>query len=416
MLDSGDIRSDNAEAPPWRPSKMHDSKLTCGWLVQDYADSDITTVEIESAVDCCCARRGLFGGATIKNESRGIPQMTAFADVHPSLDNYWRAIILFGRNVASYKFALGKSLLEMAQNGKTFVPLTELSQPFSRHIAEHLKLADKQATSQSSRFLNSCRKFNRGEISEEELTEVTVRLGFNNVIDAFHIVGNSELGVRFFADERATPAKGIRLTDEAFRLTQLYQHRNLPFEVEARWRLVETAWELNLPTSAVVVTYDGETECLLADSSLARRKSVARCRDALNGYQKGKCFYCFGNISLIEGTEDLADVDHVFPHVLKPFKVADPIDGVWNLVLTCQTCNRGERGKFDLLPELRFLERLHRRNEFLIESHHPLRETLMLQTGATEQARQAFLKSAYHESVQLLVQRWRPVHEYEHAF
>jgi hypothetical protein len=98
---------------------------------------------------------------------------------------------------------------------------------FARHIGEHLKLADKQAMSQSSRFLDNCHRFNRGELSEEELTEVTVRLGFNNVIDAFHIVGNQELGVRFFADEQATPAKAIRLTDDAFRLTEVYQHRNL---------------------------------------------------------------------------------------------------------------------------------------------------------------------------------------------
>ena len=29
-----------------------------------------------------------------------------FVDVEPTLENYWRAIILFGRNTASYKFAL----------------------------------------------------------------------------------------------------------------------------------------------------------------------------------------------------------------------------------------------------------------------------------------------------------------------
>ncbi len=33
--------------------------------------------------------------------------MALFEDTEPSLDGYWRAIILFGRNVASYKFALG---------------------------------------------------------------------------------------------------------------------------------------------------------------------------------------------------------------------------------------------------------------------------------------------------------------------
>ena len=29
-----------------------------------------------------------------------------FYDIDPSLENYWRGVILFGRNVASYKFAV----------------------------------------------------------------------------------------------------------------------------------------------------------------------------------------------------------------------------------------------------------------------------------------------------------------------
>lgn len=36
-----------------------------------------------------------------------------FVDKNPSLDTSWRSIILLGRNVASYKFALAKSLLEI---------------------------------------------------------------------------------------------------------------------------------------------------------------------------------------------------------------------------------------------------------------------------------------------------------------
>jgi hypothetical protein len=37
-----------------------------------------------------------------------------FIETRPSLDSCWRSIILFGRNVASYKFALGRSLLDLA--------------------------------------------------------------------------------------------------------------------------------------------------------------------------------------------------------------------------------------------------------------------------------------------------------------
>ena len=32
-----------------------------------------------------------------------------FVDVEPTLENYWRAIILFGKNTASYKFALANT-------------------------------------------------------------------------------------------------------------------------------------------------------------------------------------------------------------------------------------------------------------------------------------------------------------------
>ena len=95
--------------------------------------------------------------------------MAQFTEVQPTLENYWRAVILFGRNVASYKVALGHSLLELASQGKEVITLEELSDPFSRHICDHLKIADKQGTSKSSQFLDACRKFNAGEVKKEEL-------------------------------------------------------------------------------------------------------------------------------------------------------------------------------------------------------------------------------------------------------
>lgn len=341
--------------------------------------------------------------------------MTIFTEVQPSLENYWRSVILFGRNVASYKFALGKSLLEFAARRQDIVTLAELAEPFSRHLCEHLKTAPKQGSFQSSRFLNACREFNEGKRKPEELREATAKLGFSNVIDAFHVVHDGEIGVRFFTDERNGKEKGIRLTDELFRLTEQYQCRNLPSEIEARWRLVETAWELNLPRHVLTVGFDPHHELLVVHDRLLERKPITSCRDALNGYQKGKCFYCFTDVSVIGPSEDLADVDHFFPHALKPHGVGDLIDGVWNLVLACQSCNRGASGKFAQVPALRFLERLHTRNSFFVESHHPLRETLIRQTGAQEQARRQFLQEMYRRS-QDLPQNWEPNFEYEPAF
>jgi hypothetical protein len=37
-----------------------------------------------------------------------------FADESQDERQHWRSIVLFGRNVASYKFALAKSLLELS--------------------------------------------------------------------------------------------------------------------------------------------------------------------------------------------------------------------------------------------------------------------------------------------------------------
>ncbi len=63
--------------------------------------------------------------------------MPRFVETSPTADAYWRSIVLFGKNSASYKFALGKSLLEAADQEKTFVSLEELAEPYSRSLVDH---------------------------------------------------------------------------------------------------------------------------------------------------------------------------------------------------------------------------------------------------------------------------------------
>jgi 5-methylcytosine-specific restriction endonuclease McrA len=251
--------------------------------------------------------------------------------------------------------------------------------------------------------LDECRQFNAGQSSEAQLQDATVRLGFSNVIDAFHSLASRDLPKRFFLDERQT-AKGVRLTDEFRRLTRDHTPEGLLHETEARWRLVETAWELGLARS--LVTYDQVSRGLFVDRG-QRRTSVTSCRDALNGYQKGHCFYCYAPISIVPGDATLADVDHAFPHALKAHLPGN-VDGIWNLVLACPACNRGQDGKFDQIPSIRLLSRLHARNEYLIQSHHPLRETLMLQTGSTTAERVAFLQVMHTQAKQVRVHDWEP--------
>lgn len=306
----------------------------------------------------------------------------------------------------TYKFALAQSLSELAGSPNDLITLNQLAEPFSRHLSEHLKHSDKQSTAPSSKFLDACRGFNKGKLSKEQLINTTVRSGFNNVIDAFHVVNQGEVGVRFFLDERKTQ-KGIRLTEDFFKLAESTSSNSLQHETEARWRLVETAWELGLSRNLVAIEHDDDTKVLTTTKGV-RRTTVTSSRDALNGYQKGLCFYCFTPISIVPDSPNLADVDHYFPFVLEQSGITAGLNGVWNLVLACQDCNRGEQGKFARVPSLPLLERLSRRNEYLIGSHHPLRETLMMQTGATPEQRSQYLQTMYTLSKTTLIHDWQP--------
>lgn len=176
--------------------------------------------------------------------------MFEFYEIEPSLENYWRAVILFGRNVASYKFVLAKLLYDLKAEGNKIITLEQLAEPFIQHICEHLKLVDKQATSSSSRFLDFCLAYNASEIDQPTLIAKTVQYVFVNVIDAFHNVHGQELSKRYFMDVRKTHG-GIMLTDEMFRLFETQNASDLVDETEAMWHLVETAWDMNQPKHLV---------------------------------------------------------------------------------------------------------------------------------------------------------------------
>ena len=65
-------------------------------------------------------------------------------------------------------------------------------------------------------------------------------------------------------------------------------------------------------------------------------------------------------------------------------------------------------GKSAKVPNIELLKRLHTRNEYLIGSHHPLRETLINQTGRNEKTRQQFLQKYFNFSKEHLIHVWQP--------
>lgn len=336
-----------------------------------------------------------------------------FATEQPSLDSYWRSLILFGRNVASYKFALGQSLLELGAQDRELITLDELAVPFTQHLCRHLLVADRQSTSQRSKFLDACRSHNAGEMTQDALVETTRQLGFQNVIDAFHVLDGNEIKERFFLDERSDHG-GIRLTDQLRQILTEADGASLTDETESRWQLVEAAWDLNLPRQLLTVSYDADLQSLRAVGR--RRTAITGARGALNGYQKGACFYCYSPVSTGGSAQNQAQVDHLFAWSIGPEVGGAPVDGVWNLVLACARCN-GWHEKSDRPPHGLYVERLHHRNETLIASQHPLRPTIISQTGTTEDERAQTLLRAHSDATSGGVRSaWLAPEEFPRAF
>ncbi|MFC6085283.1 HNH endonuclease [Sphaerisporangium aureirubrum] len=319
-------------------------------------------------------------------------------------ESVWRAIVLYGANSATYKFAFATTLLEIAATGRNRVTLEELAPRYAELLCRALQRQPRQGTAARSKFLDACHAFNAGELDGDALHRRTVHLGFNNVIDAFPQLGGDQAPVRYYEDQRKSPGTpGLVLRDELLHLAHSVHAENLGSETAARWRLVETAWATGISGAVLTpaLVYDPDTQNLMLQTK-QRRKNVTGVVAALNGYQDGRCAYC--NTIMTQNPTTGPVVEHVLPWKLRTRPWPGPdIDAIWNLVLSCKPCNQAKQ---DRAPHETWMPWLERRNNDLIESRHPLREVLMSQTGETAAIRHATLKSAYQMATELLPIVW----------
>lgn len=245
-------------------------------------------------------------------------------------ESSWRSVILFGRNAASYKFALAQALIDLAKQDRDSVTLDQLADPYTRHLCEHLAHSPKQSTSRSSKFIDACSGFNNGEVTHDALISTAVQLGFNNVLDAFHVVNQGDVPVKFFEKDFSRGSRRLILTDEVFKLANSDEAGNIVQETESRWNLVETAWEQGISSSLLCISYDDLGQAFVAESG-TRRKDVTSARGSLNGYQKGHCFYCYVPIDAADGTARTeggphsARIRQAGPLRRRPFLPARPV-------------------------------------------------------------------------------------------
>lgn len=311
----------------------------------------------------------------------------------PNFDekDYWRSILLFGLNTATYKIALGQALIYFARNDKSVVTINELAEHFFDLYMERLKKGMPQLflpnrMTVMERYVN---EFNLGKIDRNEAIDKVAQNAFGDVIPRFHTVNNEKLPLSFYEFKE----NKMVLTDSVFKIFSEENSEQLENELLSRWDLLEAAFAIKRENIPLV----NDIRKFYLEKGYSR-KNITHMVPALSGYQNGICFYC----SEVMSNNDI-HVDHVIPRQLLNH------DSVWNLVLAHSFCNEQ---KSDFLPPLSYVGKLIDRNEYLIHSNHPLKHELIKDIGVDSKTRKENILKIYEDAKTVIRYTWPGVRGY----
>lgn len=300
----------------------------------------------------------------------------------------WRGLVLYGRNVATYKIALAAVLLDEAAIGRDHITLPDLAERFFKLYCRRLENGKRQISVPGrytllERVIGSYRS---DDMTEGQAIETIERAGFNDVIPRFHNLDSGTQVTPFYVQDGAT----LKLSDNLMDLAQEHQRRRiLHEELDSRWSLLEAAFDDQYKAGGLAT--DGAN---IFHARYLERVNITSVSPVLNAYQNGYCFYCGDPL-----VNESVHVDHVIPRAFIQH------DEIWNLVLAHASCNLKKHAS---LPPLEYMDALHRRNEYYIASNHPIKQHLLRSTGTTKQKRAAFLSRSYSEAKLVLLRCWSP--------
>lgn len=279
--------------------------------------------------------------------------------------DYWKGIVLYGLNQATYKIALGKTILELADLGKDSIDWEILSKVYLDNYVKRLKVENLPQQSNPSRMTKMERiveQLNLGLINYDEAILCVGNEAFNDVIPRFQTIGTDKLIVneKFYHFDFGNK---LYLHDSVFLINETSKNE-LISELDARWSLLEGAftmahgdWQLANSIREIYIE-NGYS-----------RKNITNNIPFLQGYQGNTCFYCGESVD-----ENDIHVDHVLPRQFIQN------DEVWNLVISHSTCNLN---KNDALVGKHYFEKLLARNENIMGSNHPWKKKISDSLGNT---------------------------------
>ena len=306
--------------------------------------------------------------------------------------DFWRAVILYGLNTATYKMAFAKSLDHFVSLGKSDVPRRELAEVFFNLYLDRLKngMPQLDQPGRTTVMEKVVARYNLGTISLEDAVDYVERNAFNDVLRAFPKLNREQIPVDFYRYDDKT----LYLTESVHRLLTSPEREALMSEVDSRWGLIEAAFQMKREVDA---SLESDIRALYLLSGY-ERTDITDTIPVLNGYQKGTCFYCAESML----GHDI-HVDHVIPRQLIYH------DEIWNLVLAHGFCNQQ---KSDALPSRKYIEKLILRNEHFIASNHPIRGKLIATMGSTQKARKQFVERIYSHAQMVIPYTWEGIRGY----
>jgi len=309
-----------------------------------------------------------------------------------SAEEYWRAIILYGKTTSTYKMALAQCILNYSRDGIDKITLSDLSEDFLRIYQERLKKNKPQLNLQGRQTVveRKIKEMTVGRITRDEALDTIQKHSlYSMVLPKFHTVGTKPIPVKIYEFNE----KVLSIKDGALKILSGNTNYEKLEEVLARWDLLESAFESinNIDPHYVNI----ELQYLQKGYP---RKNITHVVGALRGYQQNKCFYCG------EELYEPIHVDHVIPRTVVQH------DEMWNLVLAHELCNEQ---KSDNLPSKMFIEKLIDRNEGLIQSNHPLKQTLIMELGKTKLRREFKIKLVYNHAKKKIKRYWRGDPDYD---
>ena len=309
----------------------------------------------------------------------------------PTSKDWWRAVILYGNNMSTYKMGLGDLLINYANKNREKIPLRELSEDFLDIYQERVN----SGKHQKKRTLvngeekgltvieKELKKIQQGETSREKAINSVQKDSLENmVLKKFHTLFNRQIPDPFYQVTKT------HLILQKNILDTFTDHQNKPLnsELSSRWELLEFGFENTTREESLEVDFDAEIVI-----KKNKRTPISKLRPILNGYQRGNCFYC--GVEL----DDSIEVDHVIPWS------AVKHDEIWNLVLAHVDCNKW---KLDHLPPKPFVEKLIQRNEIVLQSDLPLKEELKKVLGNSSKKRMEQIWSQYKIGVNKNLTIW----------